>query len=572
MTTRIHTNITRLIVTLSLAQLALADRVVAQSNAPQRAPRTAPPAAPVVAPAAPVVAPAAPVVAPTAPIVVPAPATAPTTAPLPTAAPVAPSAQGPGVGAAPAPLPPAATDPATNPALPPFDAEPPALAVEAAPPPPALAPPVEQEPVALPVPEPKRPRRERSASSADGDDLAPDLEPLFQVGRYRVRASGYVQAQYQRIAESQDELSQDGLRLLNQTSFFVPRARALIEGSNDWSSLVIEYDVASINNPATAGVQRAEASLLWRNPSNARVPYLSTTFGVFRTPFGNEAARSARVRLFAENATITRAFFPGQSDTGFRAEGGVAWFRYALAFVNGHPINEPRWGGRAPLKQGDVLGRLGVDTQMGRVRLFGGGSLLKGRGISPGAPASKDTITVRDVSESGVVTAQSVTLVPGRSATASQTFERWGMGVDLEVAAQVLDVWRLWVRGEFMFGQNLDRGLFVSDPAVQGFDGRGYGAVGSIESLLYQVGLLGVRYDFYEPNPDSTSRVGGDIVKVPRSISTTSVLAGFQLPGTSTRVFAEYDRVKDHLALSLDGRPADLKNDRFLLRLQVSLW
>ena len=99
-----------------------------------------------------------------------------------------------------------------------------------------------------------------------------------------------------------------------------------------------------------------------------------------------------------------------------------------------------------------------------------------------------------------------MTLVPGRAATASQTFERWGAGFDLEIAAQVLDVWRLWVRGEFMFGQNLDRGLFISDPVVQGFDGRGYGAVGSIESLLWQVGLIGVRYDFYEPNPDSTAR------------------------------------------------------------------
>jgi hypothetical protein len=51
-----------------------------------------------------------------------------------------------------------------------------------------------------------------------------------------------------------------------------------------------------------------------------------------------------------------------------------------------------------------------------------------------------------------------------------------------------------------------------------------------------------------------------------------SALAGFQLRGTSTRIFAEYDRVKDHFALALDGEPADLKNDRFLLRLQVSLW
>ena len=406
-------------------------------------------------------------------------------------------------------------------------------------------------------------------SSSDGNSAA-EQKPLFEVGDYRVRASGYVQAQYQIFKQSQNELSPDGLTLLNQSGFAVPRARALIEGSNDWSSLVLEYDVANVNS-ALSGVQRAEATLVWRNPESP-VPYLAGTLGVFRTPFGFEAARSARDRLFAENATVTQAFFPGQSDTGARAEGGVAWFRYALAVVNGHPVNEPRWGGRTPTKQGDVLGRLGVDASFGRVRLVGGGSLLKGRGFSPGSPATKDSITVRDVNESGTVTQTSVMLQAGRAATASRTFDRWATGLDAELSAQVLAAWKLWLRGEFIFGNNLDRGLFISDPNLTGFNGRGYGAVGAIESLIFQTGLLGLRYDFYDPNPDAIGNVAGEVVKVPRRISTTSALVGLQLPGTRTRFFAEYDRVKDHLALGLNGRPADLKNDRFLCRLQVSLW
>ena len=385
-----------------------------------------------------------------------------------------------------------------------------------------------------------------------------------------MRASGYVQAQYQRADESQDELSQDGLRLLNQTSFVVPRARAWIEGSNDWSSIVLEYDVASLNNPFTAGVQRAEATLLWRNPGNARVPWLAATFGIFRTPFGYEAARSGARAPVRRRATVPHAFFPGQSDTGFRA--GVAFACSATRLPSSTVIPSTSRAGEDALRSSRAMRWVdSASTPLGdKVRLFGGGSLLKGRGISPGSPATKDSITVRDVNES-VSSAQSVTLVPGRSATASQTFERWGVGADLEVSAQVLDVWRLWVRGEFMFGSNLDRGLFISDPVAQGFDGRGYGAVGSIESLLWQVGLLGFRYDFYEPNPDATSRVGGDIVKVPRSISTSSVLAGLQLPGTTTRIRGVRLH-QDHLALSTSGQPADLKNNRFLLRLQVSLW
>ena len=421
--------------------------------------------------------------------------------------------------------------------------------------------PPERAPTASPAQKPFR--------GSDGD-FGQDEPLLFKVGRYRVRASGYVQAQYQSLNQSRNELSPDGQTLLNQTGFAVPRARAIVEGGNDWSSLVLEYDAANINT-ALGGVQRAEASLAWRNPA-AQVPYLAGTLGVFRTPFGYEAARSARERLFAENATITQAFFPGQSDTGARLEGGVAWFRYAVAFVNGHPLNEPRWGGRTPTKQGDILGRLGVDARVGRVRFIGGASLLKGKGFSAGTPATKDSIAVRDVNESGTVTQQSVTLTAGRAATASRTYDRWGTGVDAELSAQVVKAWKLWLRGEFMFGSNLDRGLFISDPTLTGFNGRGYGAVASFESLLWQTGLIGLRYDFYDPNPDATSTVSGNVVKVPRRISTASALVGVQLPGTRTRLFVEYDRVKDHLALGLDGRPSDLKNDRFLCRLQVSLW
>jgi hypothetical protein len=395
-------------------------------------------------------------------------------------------------------------------------------------------------------------------------------KPLFEVGGYKIQASGYVQGQYTNIQNSENELSPDGARLLNQTGFSVPRVRAVIEGANKWSGAVLEYDIANVNSQFV-GVQRAEATLHWRNP-NSHIPYFAATFGVFRTPFGAEAPRSARLRYYAENATITQAFFPGQADLGVRFEGGVAWFRYAVAFVNGHPINEPRFGGRAPTKQGDVLGRLGVDADMGPLRFIGGASLLKGHGFSPGTPATKDAIAVRDVSESGIVTAQSITLLPGRGAVSSQTFERWATGVDAELSGNVADVWRFWLRGEFMFGQNLDRGLFISDPVALGYNQRGYGAVGSLDNIIAQVGLLGFRYDFYQPNPDTTARVGGQVAKVSREIQTATFLAGFQLPGTNTRLFAEYDRVKDHFALATDGRPADLKNNRFILRLQVSLW
>ncbi len=457
------------------------------------------------------------------------------------------------------PVPPPQVAPQTDaggpqPAPPP--SAPPAPAPPAAPPP-AVVPPGQMEPLVAPQDQP---------SASEGEDAE---GYAFHAFRYAARASGYVQSQYQNFKQSENQLSADGQRLLNQSGFFIPRARILIEGENKWSALVIEEDVANLGS-ANLGLQRAEATLHWRKDL-ATIPYLAVTFGMFRTPFGVEAERSARVRVFAENATVVQAFFPGQSDIGFRAQGGIGWLRYSVALVNGHPINEPRWGGRAPTKQGDILGRLGIDAKFGPMRLIGGASLLKGKGFSPGTAATKDSITARDVNEQGVVTTQNVKLVPGQAGVASQTFSRWGTGADLELRGHARQIWSFALRGEFLFGQNLDRGLFISDPVTQGFNGRSYGALGAFENLFWRTFMLDARYDFYEPNPDATSRVAGDLIKVPQRITTLSGIVGLQLPGTLTRLFAQYDRVKDHLALGTDGRPADLKNDRFTLRLQVSL-
>jgi hypothetical protein len=405
----------------------------------------------------------------------------------------------------------------------------------------------------------------------DSDGVARTSEGLlFHVGDYNVRAFGYVQAQYQNFQVSQNELSSDGTHLLNQNGFSLARARAIVEGRNEWSALALEYDVANLSNNGT-GLQRAEATLHYLDKQRG-VPFAALTFGMFRTPFGFEAARSARVRLWMENAQVTQAFFPGQSDTGVRLEGSYNWFRYALAYVNGEPINAPRFGGFNPIKQGDMLGRLGVDARANRsFRFVAGVSLLKGRGFSPGTPVTKNSVAISDYNENGQLQTIGITLGQATAATPSQTFKRWGAGADAEVTVSVAPELQFWLRGEFMFGSNLDRGLFIADPVTGGFDQRSWGAVGSFEALIYQLGWIGVRYDTYQPNQDFHGSVGGHTVSVASSISTTSLLAGFQLPGTLTRLLGQYDIVQDHLGLSTNGLPGDLKNNRFTLRLQVSL-
>jgi len=160
----------------------------------------------------------------------------------------------------------------------------------------------------------------QKVDAAKADVVGPAAESTggwsLNIGSYRARVSGYVQAQYQHFKQSEDQLSSDGLRLLNNTGVYIPRARMLIEGEHDWSALVLEYDVAN-RSASGVGVIRAEGTLHWRkNPST--LPYAEFTMGMFRTPFGAEVVRSARVRMWTEMPTVFQAFWPGQSDVGVR--------------------------------------------------------------------------------------------------------------------------------------------------------------------------------------------------------------------------------------------------------------
>ena len=390
----------------------------------------------------------------------------------------------------------------------------------------------------------------------------------FPVGPFTVRLLPYIQAQYEHHADSEEELSSDGLRLLNQDRFVLRRGRVVLGLEHRWAQMVFEADVNTVHGVAF-GVRQAEASL--RLPPNDRgLSAAMVTVGMFRTPFGFETLRSARERVFMENSTVAQAFFPGESDLGARVQGALGWFRYAVAVVNGHPVDEVRYGATAPLAPRDVVGRLGVDVRARTAHVTAGVSALGGAGFHAGTPQGVDALGVRDVAENGVLTPDSLVLLQGRAAVRSQSFVRFAVGADAAVELRLGARVAVDAYAEVMFGQNMDRGLFPSDPVGLGHDLRGLGVVAGGTVRLFDRVLLGVRFDHYDPNVDSTATQAGVVVLAPRSVTTESVLAGFQVPGTGCRIVAQYDFIQDHLALGTDGLPTDLANDRFTLRVQVS--
>ena len=117
--------------------------------------------------------------------------------------------------------------------------------------------------------------------------------------------------------------------------------------------------------------------------------------------FGLEVVESARKRWFMERTTASRAFFPSEPDLGARLSGQAGWFRYALAVMNGEPLGTKNgYPGQDPNLNKDIVLRVGAASNVtDRVAFSGGVSLLDGQGFHRGAPATKNGVAWRAVSD-----------------------------------------------------------------------------------------------------------------------------------------------------------------------------
>jgi hypothetical protein len=294
------------------------------------------------------------------------------------------------------------------------------------------------------------------------------------------------------------------------------------------------------------------------------------TAGLTEIPFGFELTDSSRNRHFMERSTGSLAFFPGEPDVGVRLSGGIGFVRYAVAVVNGEPLDDRTSSrpARDPNAAKDIIARLGAAGNVTRaLRLSGGVSALRGTGFHVGTEATKNRAEWRDLNENNSIDSGEVTAVPGSAATPSVNFSRWALALDVQARLHT-PLGQTMVYGEAMAATNIDRGFFVADPVRTGLDIRHLSLYAAVVQDIKEYGFVGLRVDVYDPNADFFDTRAGKLIPTSQAVTTVSPLVGLQLPGIARLTF-QYDSVRDALGRDARGVPADLRNDRWTLRFQV---
>jgi hypothetical protein len=237
--------------------------------------------------------------------------------------------------------------------------------------------------------------------------------------------------------------------------------------------------------------------------------------------------------------------------------------------MNGNPIGDRTFPALAPVNSKEIVGHLGTHSELapGAV-LEMGVSADSGTGFHEGTPTTKDQLVWRDDNGDGIVQATEIQVISGSSATPSQQFHRFALGADARLALRFAPHAMLTLRAEIVRASNLDRGIEPADPLGAGYDLRELGWYLGATQEITAWGLVGVRYDRYDPDQDARRQQPAQVVPRDRSYSTLALLAMVRYE--AARLSIEYDMNRNALGRDVAGAPTNLKNDALTLRAQMA--
>jgi hypothetical protein len=405
------------------------------------------------------------------------------------------------------------------------------------------------------------------SAAAPGNQALPIYSGRFverqQFGLY---VSGFAQTQYQSSQLSEDELQQGG-GTLNRDRFVVRRARIRMDYDAPNAVAQLEVDGNTVRG-ASMSIRRANAGLVLRNPDDVTSPLVRLRVGLTEIPFGYELRMGQDALFFLERSEGSWEMFAGPTDVGVRVDGEIGAFRYDIGISNGTPVSDQSGtSGADPTRAPDLAARFGAEGEVARIlTISGGASVLTGTGFSPGSEAEKPRVEWRDLNENESLDTGELIAVPGRGAVPSETFHRWAVGADLQLALNTR-IGTTRVFGEVVMATNMARGTFVSDPVLNGADLRQTSAWVAVAQDLWNTIEFGLRYDYSNPDDDFLDARRG--FRVPQSAATRTIspLIGLRLREFGRLLF-QYDFVTDTLARDTRGVPVDARNNQWFVRLQ----
>jgi hypothetical protein len=176
----------------------------------------------------------------------------------------------------------------------------------------------------------------------------------------------------------------------------------------------------------------------------------------------------------------------------------------------------------------------------------------------------------QDINGTGAISSTSQLVgVPAQSATPSKTFSRWAVGGDVRTSVR----WWLGVlklSAEVVLAQNLDREIYVANPVLTGLDQTELGFYVAAVQEVTRWGVVGLRFDSYDPNANVFDKRGGSLIPYSEAIQTLSPLIGLVLPDHA-RFVVQYDIIHNAYARNAVGVPTSLADNVLTLRLQVQL-
>lgn len=392
------------------------------------------------------------------------------------------------------------------------------------------------------------------------------LRPVVARRGWQLDVTGYIQADaVAYAADSSDELGTDGA-LLNSERFLIRRGRLRTEARKDALSATLELDANTVAG-ATARIVSATVGWQYKRAEDP-LPLLALTAGLFKTPFGVEVPASERDKAFLEAPAFARALVPGNYDAGVMARGAYGIARWSIALVNGAPVGDAQWKGRDPSGSHDLVGRIGAEIEGPRkFRVEAGASALTGSGLHAGTPATKDELQWVDENQDGIVQTTELQIVPGATATPSESFDRNALGVDVQVHWCICRIGNGTAFAEAALATNLDRGLIYADPVAASRDYRELGfAIGVVQNLGDHA-QAGVRYDRYDGDRDVVQRLGVAIVGEHKVFSTLSVMAAGRWH--DARLLVQYDHERNPFGRDDNGMAITRSADRVTVRAQV---